>query len=121
VSIGWYEYVDAKGRPVFPPGSIRYYVLEEGGEAFGDRLWELAVMEGEARTAWNYLESRASQMDYRNLRRRHMVVGSGMAEVGCKLTVGGRLKGPGMHWRFVNGVRVALLRGVIRSRRQFAA
>ena len=216
VSIGWYEYVDAKGRPIFPPGSIRYYVLEEGGEAFGDRLWELAVMEGvldaprveyvsdgekelecayqahfaalsnvsraldamhacgyvdmlvkalepdeakvcgasdrlrkrlvnagwkgfveslgrrygkdaatglegEARTAWNYLESRAAQMDYRNLRRRHMVVGSGMAEVGCKLTVGGRLKGPGMHWRFVNGVRVALLRGVIRSHRKFAA
>ena len=216
VSIGWYEYVDARGRPIFPPGSIRYYVLAEGGEAFGDRLWGLAVMEGvldaprveyvsdgerelecafqehfaalpnvsraldamhacgyvdtlvkalepdaakapdaskrlrrrlvnagwkgfveslgrrygkdsakglggEALKAWNYLESRAAQMDYRNLRRRHMVVGSGMAEVGCKLTVGGRLKGPGMHWRFKNGVRVALLRGVIRSRRQFAA
>ena len=216
VSIGWYEYVDARGRPVFPPGSIRYYVLAEGGEVFGDRLWGLAVMEGvldaprveyvsdgerelecafqthfaalpnvsraldamhacgyvdtlvkalepdaakapaaserlrrrlvnagwrgfaeslgrrygkdaakglegEALKAWNYLESRAAQMDYRNLRRRHMVVGSGMAEVGCKLTVGGRLKGPGMHWRFANGVGVALLRGVIRSRRQFAA
>ena len=216
VSIGWYEYVDAKGRPIFPPGSIRYYALAEGGEAFGDRLWKLAVMEGvldaprveyvsdgerelecayqahfaalpnvsraldamhacgyvdtlakalepdeakapaaserlrrrlvdagwkgfreslrrkygkdaqqrlegEARKAWDYLEARAAQMDYRELRRRNMVVGSGMAEVGCKLTVGGRLKGPGMHWRFENGVRVALLRGVIRSRRQFAA
>ena len=216
VCIGWYEYVDARGRPLLPPGSIRYYVVGEGGEAFGDRLWRLAVMEGvldaprveyvsdgerelecafqahfaalpnvsraldamhacghvdtlakalepdaakapavserlrrrlvnagwrgfveslgrrygkdaaaglegEARAAWNYLASRAAQMDYRNLRRRHMVVGSGMAEVGCKLTVGGRLKGPGMHWRFENGVRVALLRGVIRSHRQFAA
>ncbi len=78
-------------------------------------------LEGEARKAWDYLEARAAQMDYRELRRRHMVIGSGMAEVGCKLTVGGRLKGPGMHWRFENGVRIALLRGVIRSRRQFAA
>ena len=45
----------------------------------------------------------------------------GMAEVGCKLTVGGRLKGPGMHWRFENGIGVALLRGVLRSRREIAA
>ncbi len=60
-------------------------------------------------------------MDYRNLRRRHMVIGSGMAVVGCKLTVGGRLKGPGMHWRFENGIGVALLRGIQRSRREIAA
>lgn len=216
VCIGWYEYVDAKGRPLFPPGSIQYFTVGEGGEAFGRRLWDLAAMtgvedaprveyvsdgerelecayqehfaalpnvsraldamhacgyvdtlvkalepdaarapeaskrlrrrlvnagwkgfveslgrrygkdaaqrlEGDARKAWNYLESRASQMDYRNLRRRHMVIGSGMAEVGCKLTVGGRLKGPGMHWRFENGIGVALLRGVLRSRREIAS
>ena len=216
VCIGWYEHVDAKGRPVFPPGSIQYFTVGEGGEAFGRRLWELAVMmgvedaprveyvsdgekelecayqehfaalpnvsraldamhacgyvdtlvkalepdaakapdaskrlrrrlvnagwkgfveslgrrygkdaplrlEGDARKAWSYLESRAAQMDYRNLRRRHMVIGSGMAEVGCKLTVGGRLKGPGMHWRFENGIGVALLRGILRSRREIAA
>ena len=215
VCIGWYEWADGQGHPLFPPGSIQYFVFGEGGEAFGQRLWELAVMEGvldaprveyisdgekelecafqthfaalpnmsravdamhacgyvdalvkalepdaskavgaskrlrrrlvnagwkgfreslqrkygrdgaeglkdEALKAWNYLETRAAQMDYRNLRRRHMVIGSGMAEVGCKLTVGGRLKGPGMHWRFENGVFVALLRGVIRSRRSFA-
>jgi len=78
-------------------------------------------LEGEGLKAWNYLEARSAQMDYRNLRRRHMVVGSGMAEVGCKLTVGGRLKGPGMHWRFVNGIRIALLRGMIRSRRRIAS
>ncbi len=33
-------------QPIFPPGAIRNCVLAEGGEAFGDRLWELAVMEG---------------------------------------------------------------------------
>lgn len=215
VCIGKYEWTDASGRPLMPPGTIQYYVLPEGGEEFGNRLWELAIMEGvlevsrvefvsdgekelesafqthfaalpnvsraldamhacgyvdklvkaletdpskvesaskrlrrrlvnagwkgfleslsrrygkgvterlegEVRTAWNYLLSRDWQMNYQNLRRRRMVIGSGMAEVGCKLTVGGRLKGPGMHWRFKNGVRVALIRGMIRSRREFA-
>lgn len=215
VCIGRYEYVDAKGRPVFPPGAIQYFVVGEGGAEFGKRLWQLAEMEGvqeaprvefvsdgekelesayqehfaalpnvsraldamhacgyvdalakalepdvgkaareskrlrkrlvdagwkgfekslrrrygpdaakelsgDGLKAWNYLSTRAVQMDYRDLRRRHMVIGSGMAEVGCKLTVGGRLKGAGMHWRFRNGIRVALLRGLIRSRRRIA-
>ena len=42
-------------------------------------------------------------------------IGSGMAEAGCKLNLG-RLKGPGMHWRFDNGIRIALLRATLRSR-----
>lgn len=215
VCFGRYEYVNAKGRPIFAPGSLQYYVLGEGGAEFGKKLWQLAEMEdiqtipriefisdGEkelenvyqeqfaglanvsravdamhacgyvdelvkemepeekravsiskrlrkrlvnaswkgfeesffrrygqeavgnltdkGHRAWNYLLTRAKQMDYQNLRRRHMVIGSGMAEVGCKLTVGARLKGPGMHWRFQNGIRVALLRGLIRSHRQLA-
>ena len=215
IAIGRYEYVDAGGKPLFPPGSISYFVTGEGGDAFAEKLWAAAEMEGvgeapraeyvsdgerelenayqtclaglpnmsraldamhacgyvdtlvkalepdadraarvsarmrrrlvnagwggfadslarrygadapsrlsgDAGKAWNYLAARAAQMDYARLRRRHLVVGSGMAEAACKLTVGMRLKGPGMHWRFENGILIALLRGVIRSRRPIA-
>ena len=69
----------------------------------------------EARKAWAYLTARTAQMDYRNFRRRELPIGSGMAEAGCKLNIGSRLKGPGMHWRFENGIRIALLRATLRS------
>ena len=69
----------------------------------------------EARKAWAYLTARTAQMDYRNFRRRGLPIGSGMAEAGCKLNIGARLKGPGMHWRFENGIRIALLRATLRS------
>ena len=70
---------------------------------------------GDARKAWNYLEKRSGMMDYGSYARRRLVIGSGMVEVGCKLTIGGRLAGPGMHWRFRNGVGIAELRAVMRS------
>ena len=49
-----------------------------------------------------------------------MVIGSGMVESACKLIVGTRLTGPGMHWRFDNGLRIAMLRAAMRSRLEIA-
>ncbi len=60
------------------------------------------------------LVARKSQMDYASFRRRNIPIGSGMAEAGCKLNLG-RLKGPGMNWRFDNGIRIAMLRATLRS------
>lgn len=76
---------------------------------------------GEDRKAWDYLWKRREQMDYGRLRRRHLVIGSGMVESACKLLIGTRLTGPGMHWRFANGVRIAMLRAALRSRLRIAA
>jgi hypothetical protein len=78
-------------------------------------------LDGDGRKAWDYLWKRREQMDYRRLRRRHLVIGSGMVESACKLLVGTRLTGPGMHWRFANGVRIAMLRAAMRSRLKIAA
>ena len=36
-------------------------------------------------------------------------------DCGCKLVIGSRLKGPGMHWRFNNGILIAALRAALRS------
>ena len=78
-------------------------------------------LDGDGRKAWDYLWKRREQMDYRRLRRRHLVIGSGMVESACKLLIGTRLTGPGMHWRFANGVRIAMLRAAMRSRLKIAA
>lgn len=101
VNAGWRGFTTSLGR--------RY------GAGVADSL------DGDAAKAWAYLLARAGQMDYRNYRKRHLLLGSGMAEVGCKLTVGARLKGPGMRWRFDNGIGIATLRAVMRSRKLIVA
>ena len=88
-------------------GFARSFARRFGADA-PDRMGE------DGRKAWKYLVARKSQMDYASFRRRHIPIGSGMAEAGCKLNLG-RLKGPGMHWRFDNGIRIALLRATLRS------
>jgi hypothetical protein len=89
-------------------GFARSFARRFGADA-PDRMGE------DGRKAWKYLVARKSQMDYASFRRRNIPIGSGMAEAGCKLNLG-RLKGPGMHWRFDNGIRIALLRATLRSR-----
>ena len=88
-------------------GFARSFARRFGADA-PDRMGE------DGRKAWKYLVARKSQMDYASLRRRNIPIGSGMAEAGCKLNLG-RLKGPGMHWRFDNGIRIAMLRATLRS------
>lgn len=86
---------------------------------FGDNAE--SRLHGDNLKAWNYLESRKTMMDYGNLRRRHIPIGSGMLECGCKLVIGSRLKGPGMHWRFSNGLHIAALCATLRSNLQICA
>ena len=88
-------------------GFARSFARRFGADA-PDRMGE------DGRKAWKYLVARKSQMDYASFRRRNIPIGSGMAEAGCKLNLG-RLKGPGMHWRFDNGIRIAMLRATLRS------
>ena len=76
---------------------------------------------GDDRNAWDYLWKRRGYMDYGRYRRRHLVVGSGMVESACKLLIGTRLTGPGMHWRFDNGLRIAMLRAAMRSHLKITA
>ena len=75
----------------------------------------------EERKTWNYLCKRKGQMDYGRYRKDGLVIGSGSVEAACKLLIGARLAGPGMRWRFQNGLCIASLRAAIRSRLKIAA
>lgn len=74
----------------------------------------------EGRKAWDYLWKRRGYMDYRGYRLRHLVIGTGMVESGCKMLVGSRLVGPGMRWRYENGLCIAALRAAMRSHLEIA-
>lgn len=72
-------------------------------------------LQDESKKAWNYLWKRRVQMDYKKFRRRHLIIGSGMVESACKLLIGLRLMGPGMRWRYKNGILIASLRAAMKS------
>jgi hypothetical protein len=46
----------------------------------------------------DYFERNAGRMQYPKFRRRHLFVGSGVLEAGCKTVIGSRLKQSGMFW-----------------------
>ena len=73
------------------------------------------TLAGDAAKAWTYLSKRSHQMDYPAYRRKGLPIGSGMVESGCKNIFGARLEGPGMRWRFANGLGLATLRAQIKS------
>jgi len=50
------------------------------------------------RTESDYFERNAQRMRYPKFRRRHLFVGSGVIEAGCKTVIGSRLKQSGMFW-----------------------
>ena len=50
------------------------------------------------RTEADYFEKNAERMRYPQFRRRHLFVGSGVIEAGCKTVIGSRLKQSGMFW-----------------------
>ena len=50
------------------------------------------------RTTANYFETNAQRMRYPEFRRRHLFVGSGVIEAGCKTVIGSRCKQSGMFW-----------------------
>lgn len=52
----------------------------------------------ESRDEANYFDKNAKRMRYSEFRRRHLFVGSGVIEAGCKSVIGSRLKQSGMFW-----------------------
>ena len=69
----------------------------------------------EAAKAWKYLDARRAHMNYGWLRRHGYLIGSGHIESACKVIIGQRCKGPGMHWRYLNAIYVSSLRARMRS------
>ncbi|OWK41903.1 hypothetical protein FRUB_03981 [Fimbriiglobus ruber] len=71
----------------------------------------------EYRTAYDYLRSRMSHMDYARYRRVGVPLGSGVTEAACKTVFTQRLKLSGMRWgkdgaQAILNLRVILLSGV---------
>lgn len=69
----------------------------------------------EAANAWRYLDARRACMNYGWLRRHGYLIGSGHIESACKVIIGQRCKGAGMHWRYENALAVSALRAKMRS------
>ena len=69
----------------------------------------------EAAKAWKYLDARRKYMNYGWLRRHGYLIGSGHIESACKVIIGQRCKGAGMHWRYANALYVSALRARMRS------
>ena len=123
------QYVDTVAKALEPDAAraarasrrLRRRLSKSGWDAFLGSFHAIFGNNAECRLngdnlkAWNYLESRKAMMDYGKLRRRHIPIGSGMLECGCKLVIGSRLKGPGMHWRFNNGLHIAAICAALRS------
>jgi hypothetical protein len=58
----------------------------------------------------NYFEKNAHRLRYPEFRRRHLFVGSGVIEAGCKTVLGARLKQSGMHWTVKGANAIIALR-----------
>ena len=76
----------------------------------GFKQWDEGAMK-----AWKYLDARRRQMNCGWLRRHGYLIGSGHIESACKVIIGQRRKGAGMHWRYENALYVTALRARMRS------
>jgi len=88
---------------------------DEGGSGLFAWLQEqLTGRRGKARGALQklltYVRTKQHLMDYPQYRARDWPIGSGMIESTGKQLVGGRLKGPGMHWTEAGALAVTALR-----------
>ena len=57
-----------------------------------------AELADKIRTEAGYFEDNAERMRYAEFRRRHLFVGTGVIEAGCKTVIGSRCKQSGMFW-----------------------
>lgn len=64
-----------------------------------------------------YFERNKERMRYKNYRKQHLFVGSGVVEAGCRTVIGQRLKQSGMHWTVKNANNIIALRSCILSNR----
>jgi hypothetical protein len=58
----------------------------------------------------DYFQKNADRMRYPEFRRRHLFVGSGVIEAGCKTMIGSRLKRSGMFWTVPGANAILTLR-----------
>jgi hypothetical protein len=58
----------------------------------------------------DYFANNAARMNYRNFRKQHFFVGSGVIEAGCKTVIGHRLKQSGMFWTIDGANAILALR-----------
>jgi len=64
-----------------------------------------------------YFEKNAQRMRYPDFRARHLFVGSGVVEAGCKTVIGARLKQSGMFWSVAGANAIIALRCCILNAR----
>jgi hypothetical protein len=64
-----------------------------------------------------YLQRNKKRMDYCNLRKKNLPIGSGVIEAACKNLIGARMKKSGMRWTIDGGQPVLTLRALILSNR----
>jgi len=63
-----------------------------------------------------YFTKHAARMQYPQFRRRGLMIGSGLAEAGCKVVVGQRLKQAGMRWTRRGADHILALRCLVLNR-----
>ncbi|MBL8218720.1 MAG: transposase, partial [Bryobacterales bacterium] len=61
-------------------------------------------------SAADYFENNATRMNYPEFRSRHLFVGSGIVEAGCKTVIGYRFKQSGMFWSVTGANSILALR-----------
>jgi Uncharacterised protein family (UPF0236) len=112
------EYVAAVGRDVFGESKQSWLAtrLSEMKRSSWGSFWhaiealDRSDLESISRLK-TYFGNNTSRMDYGDYLRRHLDIGSGLAESSCKRIVSQRLKGSGMRWSVVGGEVIARLRG----------
>jgi len=89
-------------------------LYKKGGKTLLDRLTRSSRGRGKVPESLleliGYVESNAERMDYPSYRKAGLSIGSGPVESACKRLVGGRLKGPGMHWTVAGADSILALR-----------
>ncbi|MFH1741158.1 MAG: ISKra4 family transposase [bacterium] len=70
-----------------------------------------------AQTKLTYFEKNKTRMRYADFRARHLFVGSGVIEAGCKSVIGQRLKQSGMEWSVRGANAILSLRCAMASGR----
>jgi hypothetical protein len=67
------------------------------------------------RKAYNYIRQRTRWMRYRDYKRRHIPLGSGITEAACKTVFTQRLKLSGMRWKKAGAQQILTLRTILLS------
>jgi hypothetical protein len=89
-------------------------LYRDGGGALLKRLQQACRQRkkppGALKALIGYIAANAQRMDYPGYLAAGLSIGSGPVESACKRLVGGRLKGPGMHWNVAGADALLALR-----------